>query len=107
MKSYSYGTTPIGVIKKAIGNKPFPAELTGELRMAAIKAVNQGIDSHLEAITSSQFDDIPIDKFGNRLKCLISPKDMLVFLRRLSEIDDIAAMSLRIDILDSFGIEEI
>ncbi len=106
MKSFSYGTTPVGIIRKALGTKPYQAVLVGEGRSAAIKAVNQGIDAHLEGMTSSQFEDAS-DRFSAKLKCSISPKDMLVFLRRLGEMPDEAAISLRIDILDSLNIEEI
>src|SRR5687767_10229964 len=47
---------------------------------AIVTAVNQGIDSHLEAITDSKFDHC-----GRILQCAISVKDLPVLNRRLAE----------------------
>lgn len=102
MKSYSYGTTPIDVLKKAINNEFYSMTLVGEDSELMVEIINQGIDSHLEAFTESTFNGNE-----NRLICNVSPKDMLVLLRRLEESDNENACFLRIGILETLDIEEI
>lgn len=106
MDTYSYGETPVKVIKRNMASSLisnyFHIEEVGEGRLAVIETINQGIDSHLEAYTESKFTDN-----GRRLICDFSQKDMLIFLRRLHELDTLAAMSLRMAILENIGIEEI
>lgn len=63
-----------------------------------IEAVNQGIDSHLEAITDSKFYQI-----DNKLYCEVSPKDLTVLIRRLLEAGD--ELGLASDICATLGIE--
>lgn len=56
---------------------PFTMRIVNKKEWAIIaKAVNVGIDSYLEGITDSKFEN------GD---CEVSPKDLCVFLRRLSE----------------------
>jgi hypothetical protein len=101
--TFTYGTTPNAVITAALKGENFPMQLPrGEDADAIVAAVNQGIDSHLEAITDSRFYWA-----GGRLVCDVAPADMLVLLRRLGESDSDAAMSLRSSILTSLEIEEI
>jgi hypothetical protein len=104
MKTYTYGMTPIDVIKTAIEEQTeeFTMELVGNEREMMTGIINQGIDSHLEAFTSSDFKDN-----GHRLFCKVSAPDMLVLLRRLTESDSEDAMSLRTSILDTYEIEEV
>jgi hypothetical protein len=101
--SFSYGTTPENVIKKQLLKKfpdGYPMTIRSQNIWSAIaKAVNQGIDSHLDGFTRSKFDS----KTG---EVLIHPEEMVTFLRRLGEGDE-EAMSLRTDILSTLGIEEI
>ena len=101
--SFSYGTTPENVIKKQVLKEApngYPMTIRSQNEWSAIaKAVNQGIDSHLEAFTRSKFDS----KTG---EVLIHPEEMTTFLRRLTDGDE-EAMSLRTDILSTLGIEEI
>ena len=98
---HTYGTTPKDVIAAALGEENYPMSLVGDDRDIVIEMVNQGIDSHLEAITSSTFAN------GPKLECSVSPADMLVLLRRLGESDKEEAMSLRMAILSTLNIEEI
>ena len=77
-------------------------ELVGRDTAVMTAVVNQGIDSHLEGITESKFHSQ-----GKRLICDVSAKDMLIVLRRLGEMDDENAMSLRSSILTTLDIEEI
>ena len=109
MESYSLGMTPVERIKEVFesyGN--YPMSLVGEDRDVMIIVINQGIDAHLEAFTESTFSDD-----GYRLTCDVSPKDMLILLRRLDEgigMDSemfCVANSLRSCILDTMDIEEI
>ncbi|HEC72588.1 MAG: hypothetical protein ACTSW7_00650 [Candidatus Thorarchaeota archaeon] len=109
METYSSGETPIERLKEIFeehGN--YNMSLVGEDRDVMIHVVNQGIDAYLEAFTESSFSDD-----GYRLTCDVSPKDMLVLLRRLHEgfgmdydlIDH--AWSLRSGILDTMDVEEL
>lgn len=110
MVTYSYGTTPPHEIKAAVVSeckgKPYNMDLIGEDAHVIMDAVNQGIDSHLEACFCPDRGDAYIWS-GGRLYCLVSAESMPVLLRRLSEFDSEAAMSLRSSILETLGIEEI
>jgi len=103
-KSFSYGTTPEKVIIDAVKNKTpsgFNMHIKNQNDWAVIaNVVNKGIDSHLEGFTMSSFDN----KTG---KCLIHPKEMTIFLRRLYEAGDEESLNLRSAILETLGIEEI
>jgi hypothetical protein len=107
--NYTFGTTPEKVIReRTLSQTPagYPMHIKNQTEWAAIaKAVNQGIDSHLEGFTRSTFDH----KTG---KCLIHPEEMTTFLRRLAEIggNELAneeASLLRTAILETLGVEEI
>ena len=67
-----------------------------------VRAVNQGIDAHLHAVTDSTFE-----AKGNRLVCNIAPGDLGVIIRRLLETEDEQAETLAGDICYMLGIEEI
>ena len=103
MNTYSFGECPDKVIKKAC-NKQFPKGYNmkivdpDEWTLIA-NAVNKGIDSHLEAITTRS-------TFNNGT-CLVHPDELHVFLRRLIDCDNEKAWSLRTDILSTLDIEEI
>lgn len=109
METYSLGMTPVERLKEvfeAYGS--YHMSLVGEDKDVMTHVVNMGIDSHLEAFTESDFSDD-----GYRLTCNVSPKDMLILLRRLYEgagMDEEMfdyAISLRMGILDTMDIEEI
>lgn len=104
MQTYSFGCCPDEVIRKACNhNCPHGYELHTYYNQAewAIIAdcVNEGIDSHLEAITARS-------KFNNGM-CIIHPDELHVLLRRLYENGDSAAWCLRSDILQTLEIEEV
>jgi hypothetical protein len=65
--------------------------------------VNKGIDSRLEAVTGLQEFKGQYGKRGFRF----DTPSMLVVLRRLQEMQDDEADSLRSDILSTLGIEEV
>ncbi len=111
---------PYETVRKAMGGEPYTMSLTGQDEVqAVILAVNQGIDSHLEACYCLDRGD----RFegGERkagrlvlchtLECSVSPDSLPVLLRRLFEIDadrqiTDAAASLGSDILMTLGINE-
>jgi len=102
--SFSFGTTPEEIIKEQVAEQTpsgYPMEIKSQDEWAAIaKAVNKGIDAHLEGFTRSKFDS----QTGH---CLIHPEEMHTFLRRLFEADDEESWGLRSAILETLGIEEI
>jgi hypothetical protein len=116
------GTVTYETVRKAMGGEPFTMNLTDsdEIR-AMITAVNEGIDSHLEACFCPGRGDRY--KHGMRtagrlvlcrtLECTISSKSLPVLLRRLceSELDgeanvQSAGTRLASDILTGLGIDE-
>jgi hypothetical protein len=75
-------------VKKTFGDEMYRMDAsTPEAWSEIAKAVNQGIDSHLEAITQSEFD-------ASTGTCVIHPADMPVLIRRLSESNSHAAKIL-------------
>jgi hypothetical protein len=107
MQSFSFGTCPDDVIKSACYDQcPEGYHMTivdqDEWSIIA-NAVNQGIDSHLEALTERS-------TFNNG-SCLVHPEELHVLLRRLYEIEDEdfvdTAWQLRGAILETLDIEEL
>jgi hypothetical protein len=80
-------------IREAMGGEPYPMNLTGEDTIAAvIAAVNQGIDSHLEACYCKELGDKyehAVRPIINEpyLNCVVSPESLPVLLRRLCEAE--------------------
>ena len=96
-------------VRKSQGKNLYPMELVGRIEIEAVTAaVNQGIDSHLEACfvpdRGDQFEhkDRKIGAhFSTRvLACKISPESMPVLLRRLFEGQE-PDQHLAQDILDN------
>ena len=110
MVTYSYGMTPASEIKAAVAaqcnGRPYTMELVGEEGQVVMDVVNQGIDAHLEACFCPDRGDSFAWSNG-RLHCHVSAESMPVLLRRLSELDNDTAMSLRSSILETIEIEEI
>ena len=114
------GTVTYKAVRRAMDGEPYTMSLTdtNEIK-AVIAAVNQGIDSHLEACYCPERGDS--FEGGKRtagkltlchtLECCVSPESLPVLLRRLYELDtdeDVAdaAMSLASDILTTLGFDE-
>jgi hypothetical protein len=114
------GTVSYETVCKAMNGEQFTMSLTDtdEIK-AVIAAVNQGIDSHLEACFCPERGDRY--EGGRRmagklvlcssLECSVSPESLPVLLRRLCELDGDAevmdaATSLASDILLVLGINE-
>lgn len=114
------GKVTYKAVRRAMRGHPYTMSLTGtdEIR-AVIEAVNQGIDSHLEACYCPGRGDSY--KAGTRkagrlvlcrtLECCVSPESLPVLLRRLLDLDTEehlvdAAMSLGSDILLTLGFDE-
>lgn len=113
-------TVSYEAVRKAMEGHPFTMSLTDTAEIkAVIAAVNQGIDSHLEACFCPERGDRY--EGGKRkagklilchtLECSVSPESLPVLLRRLCELDgDVevidAANSLATDILMCLGFNE-
>ena len=132
MKTFSaFWTGPLGEeIKKAIAaefgeSTPYTMSLVGEDAEAVVQAVNQGIDSHLEACfvpdrgdrysreerSFTATEDGPRWKTGDKvvhtvtLGCSVSPQSLPVLIRRLLESELEAGPSLASSICESLEIE--
>ena len=109
------GTIPYDAVREAMGGEPYTMSLTGKDEiLAVIEAVNQGIDSHLEACFRLERGDQY--EGGERkagkltlcrtLECHVSIESFPVLLRRLFESGSDAASSLARDILTTLGFDE-
>jgi hypothetical protein len=101
-------------IREAMGGEPYTMNLTGESIPAVVTAVNQGIDSHLEACYRDG------DRYTHArrpiinepcLDCVVSPESLPVLLRRLCEAELAGeggeeARCLASDILYTLGFNE-
>ena len=108
------GTVTYRAVRRAMDGHPYTMSLTdsSEIR-AVVAAVNQGIDSHLEACFCPQLGDNYVG--GKRtagrltlchtLECVVSPESLPVLLRRLCEGCE-AGMTLAGDILMTLGFDD-
>jgi hypothetical protein len=102
-----------GQIRHAMSGKYYPMTLVGKDARVVTKAVNMGIDAHLEACFVPERGDL-YTQVGHRLKCSVSPDSLPVLLRRLTEnleynendadCDAEHGESLASSILDTLGI---
>ena len=111
------------LVRQAQGEKPYHMSLVGKAALMVQKAVNIGIDSHLEACFVPDRGDSY--KEGRReingklitrtLECEVSPESLPVLLRRLYELDyegecegcsGDSPPSIASDILSTIGIGE-
>ena len=108
-------TVSYDAVREALDGEPYTMSLTGrDSIQAVIDAVNQGIDSHLEACFCPERGDRY--EGGERtagkltlcrtLECSVSVESFPVLLRRLFESDNDAAESLGRDILMTLGFDE-
>lgn len=116
MKTFSrIWTDKLGAeIAKAAPQDGYSMSLAGEDVQKVITAVNQAIDSHLEAcfvpdrgdsFRSQTPQGIQGRVCGPRLACQVSPLSLPVLVRRLMESGDGAAESLASDICQTLNIE--
>ncbi len=113
--SSSIWTDRLGIaIAKAAPKAGYSMSLVGEDRQNVVAAVNQGIDSHLEACFVAARGDCfkfrtPEGIRGKissaRLECKVSPRSLAVLIRRLTESGDEAAAVLASDICQILEIE--
>lgn len=71
--------------------EPYEMDLTGNDAQACQQAVNQGIDSYLEAcFVPARGDRFDVQKSPCcvRLNCVVSPESLRVLVRRLLEAGD-------------------
>jgi hypothetical protein len=102
---YSFGDCPDDVIRKACAAQcpnGYPMTIRSQDEWAAIAAAwNQGIDSHLEALTTRSTANASTGEVN------VHPDELHVLLRRLYEDGGDEAWSLRSDILSTLDIEEV
>lgn len=115
--TFSYGMTPDETVKLRVNEqcpKGYPMTIKSPVEWRTIVwAIDQGIDSHLEAITTrSKFDH-------TTGQCTVHPDELHVLLRRLYAFGDSAAQiarnprqadeawDLRTAILSTLNIEEL
>ena len=83
MKTLNYGELPTPTeIVSACGGESYPMELTGKDIEIAVTVINQGIDSHLEAVFFNRFEA----EYSHKLGLSIDKRSMHTFLRRLIEM---------------------
>jgi len=103
--TFSFGMCPDALIRKACredGPDGYPMTIRSKAEWRVIaKAWNQGIDSHLEALTERSRADASTGEIN------VHPDELHVLLRRLYEDGSEDAWSLRSAILENLGIEEI
>ena len=116
MPTFSFGwSDPLGeAITRAAPPSGYIMSLVGADRHRVIAAVNQGIDSYLEACFVPDRGDRYETKTppgihgiisGPRLECTVSPKSLPVLVRRLIESGDDEAESLASSICSTLDIE--
>jgi len=93
MQSLSFGDVPADLTI----DKPYPMVLNSQRDLNTVAAiVNQGIDSHLEAVFTSQ---------NGRHTTINDSASMRCFLRRCAESDDENAQYLASCIMQTLGYE--
>ncbi|RPJ39933.1 MAG: hypothetical protein EHM35_01025 [Planctomycetaceae bacterium] len=108
-RTFTLGTTPPELITALCREQcpdGYPMTIRGASEWRAIaEAWNQGIDSHLEALTERSSADAHSGEIN------VHPDELHVLLRRLfddcSESNQDEAWSLRSGILSTLGVEEI
>ncbi len=100
-----YGPITYEEIRFAMLGEAYTMSLVGEASEEATRAVNQGIDSHLEACFCPDRGD-SYKQSGHRLECVVSIESLPVLLRRLFESETEEGESLASDILYSLGFDE-
>jgi len=78
-------TVSYDLIRQAMKGEPYTMELAGDDGGYVIEAVNQGIDSRLEACYCPDRGDRYTP--GGKLACVVSVESLPVLLRRLFEAD--------------------
>ena len=100
-------------IRDAMDGENFDMSLSRTDSQSVIAAVNQQIDSHLEACFMPDRGDSyePVEQtigdqaVGSKLECSVSPESMPTLLRRLLEAGDENAESIGSSILQVLGLE--
>lgn len=95
-------------IRTAMRGQRYEMNLVGKARDVVVEAVNQGIDSHLEACYVQGRDEYS-SECGGRLLCRVSPESLPVLLRRMDDMDETPlceeASQLSADILNTLGFD--
>jgi hypothetical protein len=97
-------TDKLGTAIKKQCKESFPMDCAPSDAECVKAAVNQGIDSHLEACFIPEQGDSYAAK-GSRLYCKVSPDSLPVLVRRLMESGNDEAESLAISICSALDIK--
>jgi len=97
MRTLTFGEVPADLTI----NEPYPMELTASDEETICAAINQGIDSHLEAV---HFEDNGI-KNNKRCLSITDSKSLRCLVRRLFEDGSDNAYSLASGIMQTLDIE--
>lgn len=101
----AYWTDKLGAAIREAQTEPYSMSLVGHDAQAVQAAVNQGIDSHLEACFVPARGDSYKWIGSYRLQCSVSPESLPVLVRRLLETGEDHAMSLASSICSTLEIE--
>jgi hypothetical protein len=98
----AYWSDKLEAVLKELSTEPYSIECHrgSDDMKSLIKAVNQGIDSHLEAVFFKQSDGT-----HGRIKFTFEAKSLPILVRRLMEADDDESQMLGSDIFGTLGIE--
>ena len=109
----TYGELPSEEVwREIVPNEPYPMELSEKDHEIAALIINQGIDSHLEAVFFTQSP--ALFRGMSKVRTTIDDRESLrVFIRRAIELqdeyadstDDHSPMALASAILETLGIE--
>jgi len=102
----SFGWSPElnEAIRGQFRTKNYPMNLATEDGNSVMSAVNQGIDSYLEACFVPDRGD-SYKWYGSRLDCEVSPTSLPTLVRRLLESNDVNAELLASSICSTLDIE--
>jgi hypothetical protein len=99
-------------IRQAMNGEPYTMSLVADDAILVKEAVNQGIDSRLEACfcpdRGDSFDVVDNGIMGKRLNCVVSVESFPVLLRRLIEMDTEEDDTILLvgDILETLGFRD-
>jgi len=108
MKTFSFGWSKdlgAAILEAQAPDGPYPLDAAPSDAKLIMDAVNQGIDSHLEACFIPDRGDLYYWTDGGRLRCRISPESLPVLVRRLLESESEQAQNLGACICETLELE--
>jgi len=96
-------------LREAVDNnlstEHYHMSLTGKDAVMMVMAWDQGIDSHLEALTTRSTAQVVQDQYIKRLEVEVHRQELPVLIRRLVDLGEPEAEQLVSDILTSLDID--